>query len=163
MNFGEKLIRSPYGRPYFKMITGLDVPRDMWTDINEALVIDKGVVEASIKDIEHTFCCYEYLQKELHTSTEAKISRFTEVLSSPAQKLVSEEAGTLGRCFSQVVIRVMNAISESNSMVLSVSQIKELSLRPSTQFFQKLGSITKTIREIRMKQAGFVAAYLMAR
>ena len=118
---------------------------------------------ASINDIQHKLCCYEHLQKELHISNGTRINRFTELLSSPAQKLVSEEEGPFGRCFSQVVIRVMIAIAESDAMVLPVSQIKEMSLRPSTQFFQTLGKINKTILEIRMRQSAFVAAYLISR
>lgn len=132
-------------------------------DIHDVLVIDKGVVEASCKDIEHTFCCFEYLQNQMHNSEGNDITRFTEVLSSPAQKLVSEEKMPFGRCFSQVVIRMINAICESGAMVLSVAQIKQISLRPSTQFFQSLGNISKTVRDFRMRQSAFVAAYLMAR
>ena len=104
----------------------------LWTDINETLVIDKGIVEASMKDIEHTFCCYEFLQKQLHVSAGAKIRRFTELLSSPAQKLVSEDAGPFGRCFAQVVIRVMIGIAESSAMVLSVSQVKSQYWQPGS-------------------------------
>ena len=29
MNFWEKLIRSPYGRPFYKMITGMEVPQSL--------------------------------------------------------------------------------------------------------------------------------------
>ena len=29
LNFGEKRLRSPYGRPFYKMITGRDVPREL--------------------------------------------------------------------------------------------------------------------------------------
>ena len=158
MNFCEKLLRSAYGRPFYKMITGVEIQRKLWADIHEVLVIDKGIVEASCKDIEHTFCCYEYLQKEIHPLEGNNISRFTQVLSSPAQKLVSEEAMPFARSFSQVVIRVINAICESGMMVFSVAQIKQISLRPSTQFFQNFGNISKTVLDFRVRQSAFVAA-----
>ena len=125
-------------------------------------MIDKGIVEACMKDIEHTFCCYEYLQRELHISSGSSISRFTELLSTPARRLVSDEDLPFARNFSQVVIRVINSIAESSLMVLPVSKIKEMVIRPSTQFFQTVGNIEKSVREIRMKQAGFVSACIMA-
>ena len=66
INAGEKFLRSTYGRPLYKMMTGKEVPKEMWCDIDDILVIDKGIVDACMKDIQHTFSCYERLQKSLH-------------------------------------------------------------------------------------------------
>ena len=83
-------------------------------------------MEACIKDIEHTFFSYEYLQKEVHLASGKSISRFTEELSSPTKKLVSEVETPFARYFSQAVVRVVMSIAESNAMILSVAQIKEI-------------------------------------
>ena len=82
MNFGEKLLRSPYGRPFYQLITGKRVPKELYSDIHDVLVIDKGIIEACTKDIEHTFCCYEILQKQLHMTGQKNTSNLTEKLSS---------------------------------------------------------------------------------
>ena len=127
------------------------------------LVIDKGIVEACMKDIEETFYSYEYLQREIHDPSPKRISRFTERLSSPAKRLVSEVELPFARCFSQAVIRVIISIAESSDMILSVSQIKQMSIRPCTQFFQSDGNITRTIKtpylSSRILCAGCCACY----
>ena len=53
MNVFEKVLCSPYGRPWYKMITGKEVPRALWCDIFDILVVEKGVLEATSKDIKH--------------------------------------------------------------------------------------------------------------
>ena len=162
MNFGEKLLRSAYGRPFFEMITGMRVPTNLYCDVHDVLVIDKGIVDASIKDIQHTFCCYEVLQKELHQFENKNLNTFTDKLSTEAQKLVEQEQHKFGRCFSEVVIRVINSIAESKAMRLTVAQIREMAMRPASQFFQnKGGKIKKSVRENRMRQAAIAAALLM--
>ena len=74
---------------------------------------------------------------------------------------MSEEEQPFGRKFSEVVMRVIISIAEANSMEHSVSQIKEIALRPVSQFLQKHGGNDRTIREMQMKQAGFVAALVL--
>ena len=49
----EKLMCSAYGRPWVKLILGYDIPRDMWTDIFDCLVIEKRFIEAAVEDIKH--------------------------------------------------------------------------------------------------------------
>ena len=100
MNFGEKLIRSAYGRPFFKIVTGSEIPEKDQTDLNNVLVVNVGIVEACFNDIEYTFCCYEYLQRQLHIGTGTNIiSRFAEKLSTPARKLVAEKEVPFGKYF----------------------------------------------------------------
>ena len=112
MNFGENLIRSAYGRPFFKMVTGSEIPDKDLTDLNDVLVVNVGIVEACFKDIEYTFCCYEYLPRHLRIGTGTNIiSRFAEQLSTPARKLVAEEEIPSGKYFSRAVIRVINSIA----------------------------------------------------
>ena len=89
------------------------------------------------------------------------ISRFTEQLSTPAKKLLSEEEEPFGRNFSEVAMRIILSIAESNLMEQSVSQIKEIALRPVCQFLQKHGGKDRTIREMQMKQAAFVGALVL--
>ena len=63
MNACEKLLRSAYGRPMYTMITEKKVPTELWCDIDDMLIIGKGIIEACVKDIGHTFCCYELTPK----------------------------------------------------------------------------------------------------
>ena len=50
MNIFEKLLCSPYGRPWYEMITGRKVKRALWSSIWEMLVVEKGVLEAKVED-----------------------------------------------------------------------------------------------------------------
>ena len=161
MNFCEKLLRSAYGRHFYKMITGVEVPREMWCSINEVLVIDKGIVEPSMKDIEQIFFCYDYLQLGLHIGKSDRINRFTEELATPLKNVVADEELPFGKSFSEVVFRVIIAIAESDKMILSVSEIRDLALRPTSQFLQDEGAIGRSTREIKMKQVAFIAAFVL--
>ena len=76
--------------------------------------------------------------------------------------MVSEEREPFGRSLSEVVFRIIIAIAESEKMVFTVSEIKGLALRPTVEFMQVKGGISKTVRDIRMKQASFIAAFIMA-
>ena len=166
MNFAEKLLRSAYGRPFFQMITGKPVPKELHCDIHEVLVVDKGIVQACIKDIQHAFSYFEILQKELHvpTSHSDNSSRFMENISNQAKALVAAEPSEFGQCFSQVVIRVINSIAESKHMIITGAQIREMAMRPSSQFFQdNEGRIKRSMRDNRMRQAAIVAALIMAK
>ena len=53
MNSFEKLLCSPYGRPWYKIITGKEVPKESWSDIFEMLVVRRGILEAGAKDVQH--------------------------------------------------------------------------------------------------------------
>ena len=68
MNAFEKLICSPYGRPQYKVITGKEVPEESWSDIFDVLVIERGILEAAVRDVKHDLQAYEYMQKGLHGS-----------------------------------------------------------------------------------------------
>ena len=163
MNVGKKVPRSAYGRPLYKMITGKDVPKELWCDIDDVLMIDKGIVEASMKDIEHTFCCYEHLQKEIHVGVSKGISRFTEDLSSPAKKIISDGTKPFGKSITEVVIRVINCIADSKRMTWTVAEVVDLAIRPCSQFMQdKSGNIKQSVRDNRMRQAAIVSALMLA-
>ena len=117
-----------------------------------------------MKDIELSNTCYEFLQKELHSGKGGHISRFTEHLSTPAKKLISEENQPFGKNISEAVMRVVISIAECNSMELSGAQIKEMAIRPVSQFLQNRGGggNVRTIRTMQMKQAAFLAALIMS-
>ena len=143
------------------MITGVEVPREKWCSINEVLVIDKGIVEASMKDIEQTFFCYDFLQRGLHFGISGGISRFTEELSTPLKNVVADGEFPFGKSFSEAVFRVIIVIAESDKMMLTVSEIRDLALRPTSQFLQDDGGICRSTREIKMKQVAFIAAFVL--
>ena len=53
MNIFEKLLSSPYGRPWYEMITGKTVNRAHWSSVWDMLVVEKGVLEATTEDAKH--------------------------------------------------------------------------------------------------------------
>ena len=53
MNIFEKLLCSPYGRPWYQMITGKTVKRALWSSMWDMLVVEEGVLEATVEDAKH--------------------------------------------------------------------------------------------------------------
>ena len=110
MNIFEKLLSSPYGRPLYRIITGKDVPEKYHSDIYEIFVLKKNVLEACVEDTQHDLYSYEFLQKQMHITSNKHSVRFSERFSEAGQKMISEEKNLFGKQLTKGLLAMMKAI-----------------------------------------------------
>lgn len=163
MNTAEKILRSPYGRPWYRMITGKSVPEELHCSIYECLVIDKGIIEACAADIQHDLYAYEFLIKGMQLQPSDGSCNLN-VLSSPLREKIMNESNNLGRNINESVYSIINDICLSSKMNFSSQELKEITERHVSLFFQDgSGIIKRRLLNLRIKQCALIAAVLISR
>ena len=100
---------------------------------------------------------YEYLQKGLQLTSAKKIVRFSYRFTEDAEKIIEDESSEFGRRLTQAMIVLVNEICATPKVSLTLSELRDLAIRPCSLYFQEKRKISAKVLNFRMRQLCLVA------
>ena len=99
---------------------------------------------------------YDYLHKGLNFTSDKKVARFSETFSSGAESIIHDENDEFGKRLTKAMIVLTNEICASSKIILTLTELRDLAIRPCSLYFQEKNKITQKVLNYRMRQICFI-------